>query len=400
MLTKSFRAGFLFLERLMIGWHAQAGIPNWLDAVRNQPAGTWNKAVNDLHMCRDLKATNPGTKTVFRKEYNRNQNIPPTYEGKKEKAREFFSTFIDGTFWQQQLYRYIDAVEEFNEYLANSQEEPERANFIEWCRAVNEVWTNEYRLAHPAELGHIRLVSCNTAIGNDIDARFARIVADHDGILGYHNYTEVHNKQVTDRDWRWLSGRWTVMDSDFKAMGIRVKWLMTEGGPFAGVYEGWKHPVTYAGDLQAHIQGQVKYQIDRCAAWNAANGGRLLGQVLYTVGMTGAWDYYEYNREQMVAISEFVAAYTPGPVDPPPPDDWKKQAWAISVQEQIDRGIPLNPNAALQQRIYADGMVVVHRERSYQGRTFQAAESLTGAKARRVYVWEPGKAIWWFSNPG
>ena len=199
----------------MIGLHVQAGIPGWLEAIRRQPAGVWNKSVDNLHTCRELKENNPDSFTVFRKEYNHHQSPGDSYEQKKENARIFFRTFIDGTFYDQELYRHIDAIEEWNEYLANSQLEDERGMWIEWCMAVNEVWTDEYRT--DPRLAHIRLVSCNTAIGNDIDARFARIVQTHGGILGYHNYTEVHDKLVTDGDWRWLSGRWTTMDADYKA---------------------------------------------------------------------------------------------------------------------------------------------------------------------------------------
>ena len=127
---------------------------------------------------------------------------------------------------------------------------------------------------------------------------------------------------------------------------------MTEGGPFAGVYEGWRHPVTYHGDLQAHIDGQVKYQIDRCSAWNAAHGGRLLGQVLYTVGMTGAWDYYEYETSDMIAIADFVKAYSPEPTDPdPPPTDTPEQQiynFAASITDA-------NNDSALQLAMWADG---------------------------------------------
>jgi hypothetical protein len=97
-----------------------------------------------------------------------------------------------------------------------------------------------------------------------------------------------------------------------------------------------------------------------------------------------------------------VRDYAPGDVLPPPPppvDDWKPKAWAASVSEQIARGIPLNPNAALQAEIYKAGMVPVHREIIVDGRTLQAAESLSGSPARRVYVWQAGKPVTWFGNP-
>lgn len=95
----------------------------------------------------------------------------------------------------------------------------------------------------------------------------------------------------------------------------------------------------------------------------------------------------------------------PDPVDPPiepPGDTWEQRAWALSVEEQITRGIPLNPSAGLQKAIFetTDGRwTPVHRERTLEGKTIQAAEELGGTLPRRVYVWEAGKPVWWFYEP-
>lgn len=82
------------------------------------------------------------------------------------------------------------------------------------------------------------------------------------------------------------------------------------------------------------------------------------------------------------------------------PDTWEQQAWAISVSEQIARGIPLNPNAALQVAIYRDGLVPVHREIVVEGITIQAGESLKGDAPRRVYyASQTGQSVRSFTNP-
>lgn len=395
----------------MIGFHIQTSVPNWTQAAALLPAGTWCKAVNEQGLCLEYKRVNPGIKVVFRYEYNDRQHLQGDYH---ELARTFFRQFIDGTFYAQEIYKSINAVEEWNEYLANSQTTAERNQWVAWCRAVNEVWTNEYR--SDPRLAHIKLVSCNTAIGNDIHPDFARIVQEHDGILAYHNYTNVHNKAVTQDDWQYYSGRWTVMDAAYRAQGITVKWLMTEGGActigtfdgqhYSGVTEGWKHPANYNGDLTANIQGAIKHQIDRCTSWNKAHGNRLLGQVLFTTHRDpGIWGKFALVTAEMKPIAQFVRDYAPTPVTPPPippptGEEWKRPAWAASVAEQITRGIPLNPSAALQSAIFQAGLVPVHKEIIVEGRTLQAAESLTGSPARRVYVWEAGKPVTWFSNPG
>lgn len=334
------------------GFHFQRPIPDWPTAVAQLPAGTWCKSVDDLHLCRDLKQHNPGVMTVFRKEYTAEQRPSPDLETNKQLARRFLNTFIDGTFWDQGLYQWIDAIEGWNEYLANSQTEPERLMWLSWCRAINEVWSEEYR--SKPELNHIRLVSCNTAIGNDIDVRFARIVQAHDGILGYHNYTFVedgviggiatlingasrlpvngHGQSLHDvagdepaitngrvDDWRWLSGRWAYMDEQYLTEGVAVNWLFTESGAFRDVFGGWRHGRVYDANLQEYIDGALTYQADRISQWNAGRGGRALGACLFTVGWTGSWNLYELDTPHLTSIAEFVRDYDPAVTEPPPP---------------------------------------------------------------------------------
>ena len=390
----------------MPGFHIQTPVDNWPEAVALLPNGTWCKAVSEQGICLEYKRINPTLKVVFRYEYNNEQDLQGDY---KELAREYFSKFIDGTFYANKHYLAIDAIEEWNEYLADSQSAAEKAQWVAWCKAVNEVWTQEYRI--DPRLAHIRLVSCNTAIGNNIPVEFARIVQQHDGILGYHNYTNVYKKAIRPDDWQYYSGRWTAMDASYKAAGVTVKWLFTEGGActigtfdgqhYTGVTEGWKHSANYNGDLNAYIQGAIRYQIDRTTAWNKTHDNRALGQVLFTTHRDpGIWSRFALIASEMKSIAQFVASYSP-PVTPPPlpVDDWQTRAWAASVAEQIARGIPLNPTAALQSAIFKAGLVPVHREITVEGRTLQAAESLTGSPARRVYVWEAGKPVTYITKP-
>jgi hypothetical protein len=107
--------------------------------------------------------------------------------------------------------------------------------------------------------------------------------------------------------------------------------------------------------------------------------------------------------QQLTLVTRFPDPQEPDPPNPPTPGDtWEERAWAMSVTEQIERGIPLNPNAGLQQAIFkaVDGRFTpVHRERTLDGKTFQAAEDVTGQKPRRVYVYEPGRPITYFLQP-
>lgn len=274
-----------------------------------------------------------------------------------------------------------------NEYLANSQSEAERAIWLSWCEAVNDVWTTEYRV--DPRLAHVRLVSCNTAVGNDIPWQFARAVRDHNGILGYHGYIKVTNRVIDPGDWQYHSGRFAVMDAGYRARGIYIKWLGTEGSAYHGVYEGWKHDLVYGGNRDQYILGALKHRIDHLREWNSNHGGRWLGDCLFTVGGGNRWRYYEHSAADLVAIAQWLRNYIG--------DNgmaWQDDVWGESVNEQINRGIPLNPNAGLQQMILADGdYTPVHRERQITATDgkrygFMAGESTGGSGPRKVWVYE------------
>ena len=105
---------------------------------------------------------------------------------------------------------------------------------------------------------------------------------------------------------------------------------------------------------------------------------------------------------------EVEVAPQPGdpPVPPPPPPSgttWQERAWAASVREQINRGIPLNPQAALQAAIFRDDLVPVHREIGADGAngriTVQAGESLDGRTPRRLYYWQAGQPVRYITDP-
>ena len=371
----------------MIGPHVQRGVPDWLNCLPHLPPGTWVKVVNDQAICREIKSVNPALNVVFRYEDTDDQRPSTDYETNKDIARTFFSKFIDGTFWQQQFYLYMDAVEEWNEYLANSQSTSERAMWDNWCAAVNDVWFNEYR--QDARLNHIKLVSCNTAIGNDIPASFAETVKAYNGLLGYHGYIKVTNGVIDPGDWQYHSGRFATMDAGYRARGIVIDWLGTEGSAYHGVLEGWRHDLVYGGNRDNYINGALAYRVDRLREWNAAHNNRWLGDVLFSTGDITPWEYYEHDGGDLLAIALWQKDYIGG-------DDmtWQSDIWGESVNEQIERGIPLNPDAGLQQLILNHGdYTPVHRERQVtasNGRRygFMAGESVSGNGPRKVWVYE------------
>lgn len=382
---------------MTIGFHGQRPINNWLDAIKELPNDAPVLAVDDVHMLRDVKDVNPNLLTIFRKEWNHNQGLPTDYNQAKQKARDYFNSFIDGTWQQQELWHYIDVVKEWNEYVATSQSEFERQQIITWLRAVTTVWNTEYRSKPICGNRDIPLACISAAVGNEIDVRFAQIVADSDNIISYHNYTHFDFGKRDPQDWQYHSGRWSFMDAQFAAHGVKPLWISTEGGPYAGVYDGWKSSKVLNGNLQRYIDECIKYQLDHISEWNKANNNRYLGGVLFTFGNTGAWSQYELNTSEMIEIAKTVHNYTKEPIM-----TWQEEAWNESVERQA---ISLNPDASLQSAIFVDGFVPVQSEFWYRTtdtiqRAYMAAEHLQTGERRLYYAVVPNwNDVQWFNDP-
>ena len=95
----------------------------------------------------------------------------------------WFANFIDDTFRREA--KHVNFVNGYNETFANSQSVAEKARWIALHTAMAKVWS-EYR--QEPELSHIRLIMCETAIGNDIPWQVAQAAVQYDAVLGYHPY--------------------------------------------------------------------------------------------------------------------------------------------------------------------------------------------------------------------
>lgn len=400
----------------MIGPHIQKPVVGWKEAAARFPPGTPLLSVDDLHVLRDAKAVNPGLFTVFRKEFTTRQHVEGaglSHNQKKELAREYFNTFIDDTFWQQELWRHIDAYKEFNEYIATSQNVDVRNDWVDWLAAVCEVWQYEYRpLIFQASNGlkNPPLVCCSIPVGNDAHLDFARIVDHYDYIMSYHGYVFVQDGEIDSGDLKYHFGRWMEMDGVYRKNGIYLKWLLTESGPYRSAVEGWRASKVYNGNLDACLNGAIKYCIDHIASWNNKHSNRCLGAVQFTTGKTGDWDKFEWLGSDLKKLADFVWSYQPTEVEEPTMDEWKKEAWDYSVDFQVEKGISLNPDALLQSAILNDGMVPVSSEfwkttSDGVNRAYMPAEDVSGENERRLYfvkVPNPGQP-WatpqWFNDP-
>ncbi|MGH2536284.1 MAG: hypothetical protein ACRDHL_02700, partial [Candidatus Promineifilaceae bacterium] len=172
--------------------HIQSPVANWLDAVAQLPAGYPVKAVDGVQLLAQAKARNPAIRTILRHWYDPGQLFGGSWQANLDRARQFFATFIDGTFIQ--LAAAVDLVEEWNEYNATGHSPAERAERERWAQAAAEVWYTEYK-SRP-ELAHIHLVIGNVAVGNDIFPGQAEAAAHYGAYVGYHAYWLVRNHTV------------------------------------------------------------------------------------------------------------------------------------------------------------------------------------------------------------
>lgn len=395
----------------MIGPHVQQGVPNWLDSMAQFPRQAVTVAVNDYFLLRDVKAANFGAFTVFRKWWDDRPQWGGDYQTEKQRARDYFDAFIDGTWLENGIWQYVDAVKELNEYNASSNSEAERQLILVHLQAWCDTWNTEYRGKPKVGGRDIPLVCLSTPTGNDIDHRYARVISQTDNVISYHGYTYVRNGQIggglnseavlddlagrtrrlstgqvvpflmgsdlrtlrqhaqmvkpqtaektavdnENLEWNYFSGRWSVMDADFRARGIRVRWISTEGGPFAGVLEGWRHPGVYNGDLQKYANEFVPYQMGRIRAWNQANGNRFIGSTLFTVApRAGTWIHYTHDAAELDTLGRAINNYAGNPPPPPPPPPVDPLATAVWQYGQANGLCTANNDAALNAAIWRD----------------------------------------------
>jgi len=302
-------------------FHFQVPVPDWPRAAEILPVGYLIKAIDNVQMLDEAKRHNPNLITDLR-HYVAHQHPGNTLDENIILARQFFDTFIDGTFME--YAHNVDYIEDWNEYFGNTQSPEEKQRFIFWAMAAVRVWALEYR-SRPG-LGHIRLIVGNTAIGNDIPLDVAQAASSYDAVVGYHPYWPVRYNNLLPDEWIWYSGRWTVMDDYYRQEGYTVDWAFTEAGSIrywlnGGVsldpYGGWRHPECHDYNLNEYLL-KIKYWMDNWYAWNQSNNDRALPPVLFNSNLGGgAWAHFNLVQPQLDIIAEFVSRWVPQTPEPP-----------------------------------------------------------------------------------
>lgn len=303
--------------------HLQNPTPNWTEALTRLPDGAVIKAIDNVQVFREVKAYNPKLRTFLRHWYDPQQQFIADYEANKQKARDFFRTFIDGTFMQ--YAQYVDYIGEWNEYIASSHTAAETEVRVRWARAAADVWLKEYRTK--PELEHIRLALCATAVGNDIPRRFAELALAYDCLIDYHAYSKYVNKQRDPGDFQYHSGRYDKMEKDW---GLKVDWIFGEAGPYEGPVTGWRSSPCQDGDRDLYVDSMRQWIRDMRGT-AAYQEGRIKGFCLFTTGSPSSqWKSYETSQPELNTLADMLrqewTQSEPPPPPPPDPDERIKQA--------------------------------------------------------------------------
>lgn len=342
-------------------FHFRDVVNDWPSAVVALPEKCSIKAVDRGDILRSSGSYKNGIFTVLR-HWNDNYAWTNDWETAKQLARDWFDSFIDGTFISQYV-QHVMAVSERNEYDSHVLPPQERATRILWMQAAAWVWTNEYRnqlQQFRPGLPPIYLILADNAVGNDLPVEAAQLAVDNDLILGYHPYIAVYSPSLVKMpiyigpdfrnagayrvvnkngfapvvdankvlvvpgerspdEWRWLSGRWHFMEQEW---GLKPKWAFTEAGPvqdMTGAYVlnpngGWR-------TIWGYSQSAIDSYIDMLEQWlsdvqrtPAYAEGRIYGFNLFNTGGAG-WDGFKTEQPEMGQISVMLQReWKPGTV--------------------------------------------------------------------------------------
>lgn len=349
--------------------HLQMPVTDWPQALDRLPPGTTIKSVDRGDLLVETRAHLPSAFTVLR-HWNDNYAWTTDWETAKVLAREWFDSFIDGTF-KDHYAPFVSAVSERNEYSSHVLPYGELIMRILWAQAASTVWATEYRTQ--SELEHIRLILMDNAVGNDLPREVAVTAIDNGDLLGYHPYIAVYapggrssgsefemrqyartnfreldmpyiipdgylkagaygieserrSGEPSPNEWEWASGRWHFME---QAWGLKPDWILTEAGPVRDASgtgwlqpnDGWRHNDVCNADIDKLLV-LMDYWLDNIKTTPAYQEGRLYGYHLFTTGGGDTWDLFEFKQPELNDLADWHKNnWKPGVIIPPDPPD-------------------------------------------------------------------------------
>lgn len=412
-------------------YHMQDPFDNWNNYLARaaQPGNFPFRSIKVFHPedWAVVKAASPKTDVVYRSwadKTGQGRWMQMAMEGKADQAaNEFVDSFIDSV----KTHMPDGAIESINEEYptGNATKLKGIVDFdIAFIRAIAQRLPNHRAVVFTAAVGNPGWDELHLLMP------LVHVAAQHRAIMGYHGYHPVKDSQSgvdLESGKNHLHLRFVGMDDYFISKGFRLDWFIGEAGAMGvqvldpppgdnwgmSVVNGWKHSNVWDGNLNAYLDDL--WQLDRlCAQTRVAKEGRLKGVAIFTSRpwSDGTWKWFNMvgnaadQMAQLIQKGVEVSDY-PEPPEPPPSNSDHQAAWDYTVNMQVtgQGGLRLNAAAGIQQQVTHDSerdnlsLQIVTDEYHLNGKTYQAAESLTGACARRVYVWSPGEHIYWYEDP-
>jgi hypothetical protein len=304
------------LTRGHIGLHLQGNAEGVTDFVRRVEPSVM-KCVFGFERALDIKWASPETAVILR--HCENNSEPYVYHdgGPLAGARAWIDLFRDSLenivaqlldfCPDQDPVLYVESINEMYACGAYESNLAVRDFDIAFCEAVRE-------MGMP-----IGPVPFTAAVGNPGEDEYeamvplARACAEAKGAMGYHPYW-LSNPQYGGPDhlWPYLAGRWAEMDKVFVQHGVKVRWFGGESGTVGGesgegwvslfAHDGWKSPECLDGDWDRYLREIMRFD-ELVRDWNAENGDRFLGAVLFTTSGPG-WDSFDIGSGEIAAIGD------------------------------------------------------------------------------------------------
>ena len=303
---------------------------DWDQALDRLPDGSLIKLVDTVQTAPEVKAHNETHNVLLRHVNNEGYVWSLDWQANVAQAEREFLTHIDGTF--EQFAHLVDYVEEpRNEYYSQAMGEHETALRVMWAKACAYVWETVFRPRWP----HIQCLIGNQGVGNDIPLGFFEAAYEHGAGIATHAYTHFNTAHTRDpQDHRYHSGRWNWQDEQARANGWEVPIAITEAGPYASTWDGWRSQYVLNGDINGYVEA-MRGTIRDWMTTHAAQTDRLIGFALFTVYDIG-WDLYQTGQPEANLLADMVAVeWQPGsdpPLPPPEPRTWSKLVYLLPQQ--------------------------------------------------------------------
>jgi len=302
-------------------FHFQDTVNNWTDALTRCPDNVLVKAVDRGDILRTAKQIKPKCVTLLRHWYDHSQHYDfASYAVKLDRARNFFNSFLDGTFYEQYA-PYVDIIAGWNEVWAESQTPQERADRVEQEQAMIQIFKTEHAPRLPA---HVRYAMASSAVGNHQPKEMYQLAVSENVYLQDHPYSwwgDIDGNGTYERaanDWTDLSGLWNRKEIEY---GIKPRYVFDEGGPFEGAVDGWRSSKCLGGDIGRYVNA-VRVWIQDVQGTDAYKEGRVVGPVaLFTTGIPGGtFASYHTAQPELNALADMIRVeWRPGTVVTPPP---------------------------------------------------------------------------------